>query len=70
MLAVSISGFIAGRLYGLLDAGLMLLILLVEKGAVYKRSARSFAMETNLQERRLHELQAELIHVSRLAELG
>jgi signal transduction histidine kinase len=63
-------GFYAGRLYGLLAAGLVLLILLVETGAVYARLARSFAVETNLQERRLHELQAELIHVSRLTELG
>ena len=63
-------GFYAGRLYGLLAAGLVLLILLVETGAVYTRLARSFALETNLQERRLHELQAELIHVSRLTELG
>jgi len=63
-------GFYAGRLYGLLAAALVLLILLVETGAVYARLARSFAVETNLQERRLHELQAELIHVSRLTELG
>ncbi len=63
-------GFYAGRLYGLLAAGLVLLILLIETGAVYARLAQSFAIETRRQEQRLHEVQAELIHVSRLTELG
>jgi signal transduction histidine kinase len=63
-------GFYAGRVYGLLAATLVLLILLIETGAVYARLAQSFVVETKLQERRLQELQAELIHVSRLTELG
>jgi two-component system sensor histidine kinase/response regulator len=63
-------GFYAGRVYGLLAAALVLLVLLIETGAVYARLARSFAAESSVRERRLQEVQAELIHVSRLTELG
>jgi signal transduction histidine kinase len=63
-------GFYAGRVYGLLSAALVLLVLLIETGAVYARLARSFAAETSVREQRLREVQAELIHVSRLTELG
>ncbi len=48
----------------------MLLVLLIQTGAAYARMARSFAVETSVREQRLHEVQAELIHVSRLTELG
>jgi signal transduction histidine kinase len=63
-------GFYAGRVYGLLAATLVLLVLLIKTGAVYARLARSFAEETRAREQRLREVQAELIHVSRLTELG
>jgi signal transduction histidine kinase len=63
-------GFYAGRLYGLLAATVVLLVLLIQTGAAYARMARSFAAETSVREQRLHEVQAELIHVSRLTELG
>jgi two-component system sensor kinase FixL len=63
-------GFYAGRVFGLLAATLVLLILLIQTGAVYARLARSFAVETSVREQRLREVQAELIHVSRLTELG
>ena len=51
-------------------ASLVLLVLLIETGAVYARLARSYEAERNDRDRQLHELQAELIHVSRLTELG
>ena len=63
-------GFYAGRLYGLMAATLVLLVLLIETGAVYARLARSFEAERDVRDRQLHELQSELIHVSRLTELG
>jgi two-component system sensor kinase FixL len=63
-------GFYAGRVYGLLSAGLVLLVLLIETGAVYARLAASFEAERRDRTRQLRELEAELIHVSRLTELG
>ena len=63
-------GFYAGRIYGLVAASLVLLVLLIETGAVYARLARSFEVESRDRERQLHEMQSELIHVSRLTELG
>ena len=63
-------GFYAGRVYGLMAAALVLLVLLIENSAVYARMARSFEAERVLRNRQLTELQAELIHVSRLTELG
>jgi hypothetical protein len=63
-------GFYAGRVYGLLSGGLVLLVLLIETGAVYARLAASFEAESLDRSRQLRELEAELIHVSRLTELG
>ncbi len=63
-------GFYAGRIYGLMAATLVLLVLLIETSAVYTRMARSFEAERVLRNRELAELQSELIHVSRLTELG
>ena len=63
-------GFYAGRLYGLMAATLVLLVLLIKTGAVYARMARSFEVERDVRDRQLLELQSELIHVSRLTELG
>ena len=63
-------GFYAGRLYGLMAATLVLLVLLIKTGAVYARMARSFEVERDVHDRQLLELQSELIHVSRLTELG
>jgi signal transduction histidine kinase len=63
-------GFYAGRIYGLLAATLVLLVLLIETSAVYARTTRSFDAERALRNRQLAELQSELIHVSRLTELG
>ncbi|HEY2620243.1 MAG TPA: MASE4 domain-containing protein [Acetobacteraceae bacterium] len=63
-------GFYAGRVYGLMASTLVLLVLLIKTGAVYARLARSFAAERDDRDRQLHEIQSELIHVSRLTELG
>jgi signal transduction histidine kinase len=63
-------GFYAGRAYGLLAASLVLLVLLIETGAVYARLARSFEAESHDRERQLRAVESELIHVSRLTELG
>ena len=63
-------GFYVGRVFGLTGATLVLLVLLIETGAVYARMARRFEAERNIRDRQLHELQSELIHVSRLTELG
>jgi C4-dicarboxylate-specific signal transduction histidine kinase len=63
-------GFYVGRVYGLIAATLVLLVLLIKTGAVYARMARSFEVESDVRDRQLLELQAELIHVSRLTELG
>ena len=63
-------GFYAGRVYGLMAATLVLLVLLIQTGAVYARLARSFEVERDVRDRELHEIRAELIHVSRLTELG
>jgi two-component system, LuxR family, sensor kinase FixL len=63
-------GFYAGRAYGLLAGCLVLLVLLIETGAVYARLASSFEAESRDRTRQLRELESELIHVSRLTELG
>ena len=63
-------GFYAGRVYGLLAGTLVLLVLLIETGAVYARLASSFESESRDRTRQLRELESELIHVSRLTELG
>lgn len=63
-------GFYAGRIFGLIAASILLVVLLVETAALYARLARSFERERHDRERELRELQAELIHVSRLSELG
>ena len=63
-------GFYAGRAYGLLSGCLVLLVLLIETGAVYARLAASFEAESRDRTRQLRELESELIHVSRLTELG
>jgi two-component system, sensor histidine kinase and response regulator len=63
-------GFYAGRIYGLMAASFVLLVLLLETGALYARLARSLEKERLERERRLSEVEAELRHVARVAELG
>jgi len=63
-------GFYAGRLYGLLAASFVLIVLLLETSALYGRAARAFKFEQEERDRRLRELQAELIHLGRVSEMG
>ena len=63
-------GFYAGRVFGILASTIVLLVLLIQTGAVYARLASSFEAESRDRARQLRELEAELIHVSRLTELG
>ena len=63
-------GFYVGRLYGLTAASFVLIVLLLETIALYARLARSLEAERLERERRLLEMRSELIHVSRLSELG
>ncbi len=63
-------GFYAGRIYGLAAASVVLVMLLLETIAVYARLARSMEAEGREREHRLNELRSELIHVSRVSELG
>jgi polar amino acid transport system substrate-binding protein len=63
-------GFYAGRIYGLMAASFVLLVLLLETGALYHRLARSLEAERREREERLKQVQSELIHVSRVNEMG
>jgi signal transduction histidine kinase len=63
-------GFYAGPIYGLLAASLVLLVLLIEIGALYGRLTYAFAAEREVRNRQLHEMQLELIHASRMTEPG
>lgn len=63
-------GFYAGRIYGLMAASFVLLVLLLESGALYVRLAQSMEAERDQRERRLQEAQTLLIHVSRISELS
>jgi signal transduction histidine kinase len=63
-------GFYAGRVYGFLAASLVLVIMLIETGALYARMTQSFLAERREREEQLQEMRLELIHVSRLTELG
>jgi signal transduction histidine kinase len=63
-------GFYAGRIYGLSAASFVLIVMLIETGALYARAARSFEIDRLERERELNEVQSELIHLARLNELG
>jgi two-component system sensor histidine kinase/response regulator len=63
-------GFYAGRIYGLMAASFVLLVLLLETGALYARLARSLDAERREREERLKQVQSELVHVSRVNEMG
>ncbi len=63
-------GFYAGRIYGLMAASFVLMVLLLETGALYTRLARSLEAERREREERLKQVQSELIHVSRVNEMG
>jgi two-component system sensor kinase FixL len=63
-------GFYAGRIFGLLAASFVLMLLLLEISALYARLIRSLEAERRERERRLDQVQSELIHVGRVSEMG
>lgn len=63
-------GFYTGRIFGLIAASFVLIVLLLETSALYARLADTYEQQTAERDRRLNELRQELIHVARLNELG
>ena len=63
-------GFYFGRLYGVIAASLVLIVLLSETTTLYARLARAVATERRVRERRLSEMEAMLSHLSRVSDLG
>ncbi len=63
-------GFYAGRIFGLIAANFVLLVLLIETITIYAQLVTGFERERVEREGRLNELQQELIHVGRVNELG
>jgi signal transduction histidine kinase len=63
-------GFYAGRGLSLITSSIVLIILVTETTLLYARSARASAIEQRDRERRLSEMEAVLIHLSRVSELG
>jgi hypothetical protein len=63
-------GFYAGRVLSLVTSSIVLIVLLTETTVLYARSARANNAERYARERRLNEMEAVLIHLSRTQELG
>jgi signal transduction histidine kinase len=63
-------GFYAGRVLSLITSSIILIILVTETTLLYARSARASTIERRERERRLNEMEAVLIHLSRVGELG
>jgi signal transduction histidine kinase len=63
-------GFYFGRLYGVIAASIVLIVLLSETTTLYARLARAIATERRVRERRLSEMEAMLSHLSRVSDLG
>jgi signal transduction histidine kinase len=63
-------GFYFGRLYGVIAASVVLIVLLSETIALYARLARAVATERRVRERRVREMEAMLLHLSRVSDLG
>ncbi|HTZ76424.1 MAG TPA: MASE4 domain-containing protein [Stellaceae bacterium] len=63
-------GFYLGRLYGLMAASFVLVVLLLETRTLHARLLRSLDAERQERERRLDQVQSELIHVARVSEMG
>jgi C4-dicarboxylate-specific signal transduction histidine kinase len=63
-------GFYAGRVLSLLLSSIVLVVLVTETTLLYARSARASVVERRERERRLSEMEAVLIHLSRVSELG
>lgn len=63
-------GWYVGRAYAVISSTTVLIILLSETIALYARSARAAINERRERERRMKEMEAVLIHLSRVNELG
>jgi signal transduction histidine kinase len=63
-------GFYFGRLYGVIAASIVLIVLLSETTTLYARLAYAIATERRARERRLSEMEAMLSHLSRVSDLG
>ncbi len=63
-------GFYFGRLYGVIAASIVLIVLLSQTTALYARLTRAIATERRVRERRLGEMEAMLSHLSRVSDLG
>jgi signal transduction histidine kinase len=63
-------GWYIGRIFDWLTSLFVLLMLLSETIALYARNARANADELRQRERRMKEMEAVLIHLSRVSELG
>ncbi|HEY3919596.1 MAG TPA: MASE4 domain-containing protein [Stellaceae bacterium] len=63
-------GFYLGRLYGVVAASIMLVLLLIDITALHAQLARAIARERRERERRLTEMEAMLSHLSRVSDLG
>ena len=63
-------GFYLGRLYGLIAASVVLLVLLSETIALYALLVRAIATERIERGRRLSEMEAMLSHLARVGDLG
>jgi two-component system sensor kinase FixL len=63
-------GWYVGRVFDWLTSLFILLIFLSETIALYARNVRATAVELHERERRLNEMEAVLVHLSRVNELG
>jgi two-component system sensor kinase FixL len=64
------TGWYAGRIFDWLTSLFVLLMLLSETIGLYARNVRMSAIERRERERRLKEMEAVLVHLSRVSELG
>src|ERR1051326_1861443 len=64
------AGWYVGRAFDWMTSLFVLLVLLWETITLYGRQARAALMERQERERRLNEMEAVLIHLSRVSELG
>ena len=64
------AGWYVGRVFDWMTSLFVLLVLLWETITLYGRQARAALIERQERERRLNEMEAVLIHLSRVSELG
>lgn len=63
-------GWYMGRVFEVLTSVVVLLVLLLQTIGLYERNMRAVSDERRSRERRLNEMEAVLIHLSRVSELG